>query len=169
MNWRLPWVSRAQLEAAVLEHQDREGEANYARNVAEKDAARAEARLVDAQEEACRLRDELAAHHAALDAEIKRHAAELAAERERYSALVAQMVELKKLDYGPTPVVPAPPKTPVVPIPATVMQNIARVSDPDTRERRQIEGRVRDLLTSGVPEVEVAGMVLAGEEVPEDL
>lgn len=148
MRW--PWVSRAQLETAVIEHQDREGEADHARQVAERDAARADGQ-----------RDLLAEQLAATRAD-------LAAERERYVALVAQVIELKKLDYGPVPVIPVPPQVPVIPIPASIAANIARTTDPETRERRAVEKRVRDLLAMNVPEREVASMVLDGEEIPVD-
>jgi hypothetical protein len=107
----------------------------------------------------------VAALDAAMGDERKMFAVVLVAERERYTALVGQVVEFKRLDYGPEPVRPAPMKDPVVPIPADVARAVATVSEPNTRERRQIETRVRDLLVAGYQSDEVARMVEAGEEV----
>lgn len=100
---------------------------------------------------------------------VKAHEIILVAERDRYSSLVAQMIELKKQDYGPAPVIPMPPQQPVTPIPPEVMRNIARTTDPETRERRMVERRVRDLLAAKVPAEEVSKMVLVGEEISDDL
>lgn len=143
MTWRFPWVRAARLD--------------------------------DAQEEILRLRAERQGLVVDVAHERRRNDAErftalkvLAAERDRYAALVAQVVELKKLDYGPVPVIPLPPQVPVIPIPASIAANIARTTDPETRERRAVEKRVRDLLAMNVPEREVASMVLDGEEIPVD-
>lgn len=106
--------------------------------------------------------DELAAA-VAIDRE--RHAVDLAAERERYERLVRDTLTFKREGFDTMLPTPAPPRTPVVPIPVSVGEAIARVSEPDTRERRQIEGRVRDLLAGGVDQLEVRNMVLAGEQV----
>lgn len=114
-----------------------------------------------------RLLQERDAARAELERERNGHSAELAAERERYERLVAQMIELKRLDYGPVPVIPVPQREPVPPIPVEVMKNIALISEPNTPERRRMENRVRDLLGGGVAPEDVAKMVLEGEEVPD--
>ena len=96
-----------------------------------------------------------------------RHATDLAAERERYERLVRDTLAFKREGFDTQPAPLPMPKTPLTPIPVKVADAIARVSEPDSRERRQIETRVRDLLGSGIEPLEVASMVLAGEQVEE--
>lgn len=156
MTWRLPWVSRARLEAAQIVADERMDM-----------LAACRARVAGAEADRGRHAVQLEVERERYTALIKAHEIVLATERDRFSALVAQVVELKKLDYGPVPVIPLPPQRPVTPIPAAVMANIARVTEPETRERRIVEKRVRDLLGSGVPDHEVAKMVLVGEEIDE--
>lgn len=60
---------------------------------------------------------------------------------------------------------PLPPKTDVRPLPQGIAQAIALRSDPNTRERRQLEGHARELLAAGMAAAEVEELVLHGQEV----
>lgn len=90
---------------------------------------------------------------------------ELNRERERYDGLVKEIIALRREGYEPPVVVPVPQVKPVQLIPPVVAQAIVRVSDPNSRERRDVETRVRDLLAAGVDAGEVAALVLHGEQV----
>lgn len=163
MTWRWPWVSRARLEDAQA--------AVVARDAALEREAVKVSQLLTAHAAEVRAAGERV--YEVLKAERERHAVDLREMLARHDAivagLVAQIIELKKQDYGPAAVIPTPPQHPVTPIPPEVMKNIARTTDPETRERRMVERRVRDLLAAKVPAEEVSKMVLVGEEIADDL
>ena len=140
MTWRWPWVSRWRLDLA-------EQVADTARELEAEAQRRADGAAAGAERER------------------ERHGVDLAAERERYERLVRDTLAFKREGFDTQPAPLPMPKTPLTPIPVKVAEAIARVSEPDSRERRQIETRVRDLLDSGVDGLEVSSMVLAGEQV----
>lgn len=81
-----------------------------------------------------------------------------------YDALVQQIVTMRKEGFVAEP--KAPPAPPArEPLPPVVVAAIAQRSQPNTKERRLLDGTARQLLDEGMNAESAAADILAGEPV----
>lgn len=156
---RLPWVRRAPLEAQLIRL-----ETAHAQQLAEGRAVNQ--RLQKAYDDG-RIRAATAEEVARLVSGVAdRLTQELTSERKRYHELVDQVIAMRRDDFSIPREVPAMPERAQQPtIPAEVMAAVVLVSDPNSKERRNVELRVRDLMASGMPPQQIADALLQGEDV----
>ena len=78
----------------------------------------------------------------------------------KLTELVATMREKGFDPVPPSVVTPVDP-----PLPAPVIRALGEVSEPRSRERRQLEQTTRELMAAGFDEQEIAKMIRTGQEV----